>query len=229
MSHRKRILVFHRNSLFRDCLASFLSKDRGYDARAIDHGASDQIDELLRFTADLLILDLSLPDSMAVDLTRAIRDGGLETKILILVPDQQERLVECISEGAHGCILERSTLDELEHAMAKISGGEIYCCPEIMGTVFAELARYSGLNVPQQSPVPKERRLTAREQEILHLLDRRMSNKEIASTLKVSLFTVKNHVRSILEKLNVDSRIDAPEVARRDYNLGGSSTSYRAR
>ncbi len=139
MSHPKRILVFHRNSLFRDCLASFLAKDRGHDAQAIDHSESDQVGELLRFTADTLILDLSLPDNMAVDITRAIKDGGLNTRILILVPDNHERLVECIAEGAHGCILERSTLDELEHAMAKISSGEIYCCPEIMGTVFAEL------------------------------------------------------------------------------------------
>jgi DNA-binding NarL/FixJ family response regulator len=229
MSHPKRILVFHRNSLFRDCLASFLAKDRGYDARAIDHGESDQVEELLRFTADILILDLSLPDNMAVDITRAIKDGGLDTRILILVPDKHEQLVECIAEGAHGCILERSTLDELEHAMAKISGGEIYCCPEIMGTVFTELARYSGLQVPKESAIPKERRLTAREQEILHLLDKRMSNKEIAAALNVSLFTVKNHVRSILDKLNVDSRIDAPDVARRDYNLGRASSPFRAR
>ena len=212
MSHPKRILVFHRNSLFRDCLASFLAKDRGYDAQAIDHSASDQVDELLRFTADMLILDLGLPDNMAVDITRAIKDGGLDTKILMLVPEKHERLVECIAEGAHGCILERSTLDELEHAMSKITSGEIYCCPEIMGTVFAELARYSGLKIPQESTIPKERRLTAREQEILHLLDKRMSNKEIASTLNVSLFTVKNHVRSILDKLNVDNRIELPRL-----------------
>jgi DNA-binding NarL/FixJ family response regulator len=229
MNHRKRILVFHRNSLFRDCIASFLSKDWDCDAQAIDHGESDQVEELLRFSADMLILDLSLPDNMAVDITRAVKDGKLETKILILVPENHERLVECIAEGAHGCILERSTLDELEHAMAKISGGEIYCCPAIMGTVFAELARYSGLKVPKESVIPKERRLTAREQEILHLLDRRMSNKEIASTLNVSLFTVKNHVRSILDKLKVDSRVDAAEVARRDYNLGRSSSAFRAR
>lgn len=229
MSHRKRILVFHRNSLFRECLASFLSKDRGLDAQAIDHSSTDQVSELLQASADMLIVDLSLPDNMALEITRAIKDGHLDSKILILVPDNHEHLVECIAEGAHGCVLERSRLDELEHAMAKIGGGEIYCCPEIMGTVFAELARYSGLKVPKETAIPKERRLTAREQEILHLLDKRMSNKEIASTLKVSLFTVKNHVRSILEKLNVDNRIDAPEVARREYNLGRPSASFRAR
>jgi DNA-binding NarL/FixJ family response regulator len=229
MSHRKRILVFHRNSLFRDCLASFLTKDRGYDAEAIDHWKSDQADELLRFTADLLILDLGLPDNMSIDLIRAIKDGGLDTKVLILVPEQRERLVECIAEGAHGCILERSTLDELEHALAKIDGGEIYCCPEILGTVFAELAKYSGLKLSQESTIPKERRLTAREQEIVHLLDKRMSNKQIAAALNVSLFTVKNHVRSILEKLNVDNRIDAPEVAKRDYNLPRAGSAFRAR
>lgn len=229
MNQPKRILVFHRNSLFRDCLASFLSKD-GYEAQAVDHSRTDQVDELLRFTAEMLILDLSLPDNMAVDITRAVKDAGLETKILILVPDHQEQLVECIAEGASGCILEQASISDLEHALDKINRGEIYCCPEIMGTVFSELARFSGVKIPKEAALPKERRLTAREQEVLHLLDQRMSNKEIASALNVSLFTVKNHVRNILEKLNVESRIDAADVARQESLIRRSPLSnYRAR
>jgi two-component system NarL family response regulator len=229
MNHPKRILVFHRNSLFRDCLASFLTKD-GYEAQAVDHSKTDQVKELLRFTAEVLILDLSLPDNMAVDITRAVKDGELETKILILVPDHHEHLVECIAEGANGCILEQASLAELTLALKKVSAGEIYCCPEIMGTVFNELARFSGVKIPKDPSLPKERRLTAREQEILHLLDRRMSNKEIASALNVSLFTVKNHVRNILEKLNVETRIDAAEVARQESLIRRSPfSSYRAR
>lgn len=229
MSELKRILVLHRNGLFRDCLASFLSKDRGYETRAIDHGETDQVDELLALTADILILDLALPDRMAVDITRAIKDCQLGVKVLILVPDDHSRLVECIAEGVQGCIMEGSTLDDLEHAMTKIVNGEIYCCPEIMGTVFAELAHYSGIAAPKQLSIPKERRLTTREEQVLHLLDKRMSNKEIASELSVSLFTVKNHVRSILDKLNVDNRIDAPEVARREYGISPDNAAFRAR
>ena len=68
--------------------------------------------------------------------------------------------------------------------------------------------------MPENPPANSITRLTAREQEVLQLLSKRMSNKEIAKELCVSLFTVKNHVHNILDKLEVDSRGEAVDVAR---------------
>ncbi|QEG42524.1 response regulator transcription factor [Roseimaritima ulvae] len=214
MSDNKQILVFHRNGLFRDCLASFLARDGGYVAKSIDHMESDDALELLRDAADVLLLDLNLPDNMAVDIARAIRDQNSATKVIVLVPDDHDRLVECIAAGVHGCVLERSSLDDLRDAIRQVLQGETFCSPDIVATMFAEFARIA--TIPTLPPSePKERRLTSREQEVLALVAKRKSNKEIASVLCVSLFTVKNHVHNILEKLNVESRQEAVEIARK--------------
>ena len=223
MSNRKRLLVFHRNCLFRDCLASFLAIDRGYDAVSIDHLQSDQVDELLHDSADVLLLDLNLPDGMAVEIARAIKDGQLDTKVIILVPDDHHRLVECIAAGAHGCVLERSPLEDLDAAITKVLRGETFCSADIVATMFAELAGFTKIPATSTANGPKERRLTVREQEVLELLDKRKSNKQIASELSVSLFTVKNHVHNILEKLNVENRLEAVEIARQQKKLSRSS------
>lgn len=214
MSDDKRILVFHQNGLFRDCLVSFLTRDGGYQAESIDHMQSDDASELLQDTADLLLLDLNLPDNMAVQIAEASRDQALKAKVLILVPDDHDRLVECIAAGAHGCVLERSSLDDLRDAIRQVLQGETFCSPDIVATMFAEFARIA--TIPSLRPSEaKERRLTSREQEVLALVAKRKSNKEIASALCVSLFTVKNHVHNILEKLNVESRQEAVEIARK--------------
>jgi DNA-binding NarL/FixJ family response regulator len=225
MSNRRHLLVFHRNCLFRDCLASFLTHNRDFEASSVDHMRSDQVDDLLRDTADVLLLDLNLPDNMAVEIAQAVKDGQLDTKVIILVPDDHDRLIECIAAGAHGCVLERSSLEDLEVAITKVLGGETFCSADIVSTMFAELARFTKTPVWQPPSEPKERRLTAREQDVLDLLDRRKSNKQIASELCVSLFTVKNHVHNILEKLNVESRLEAVDIARQQNKLSRSSSS----
>lgn len=214
MHDNLRVLVFHRNCLFRDCLARFLKLDRGYRATGVDHLNSDDAKVLLEDTADVLLIDLNLPDNMAVDLARAVREDGLDCKVIILVPEEHDRLVECIAAGVHGCVLEQSSLDELRSAIAKVRSGETFCSPDIVATMFAEFARIASFSAPRP-PEPKERRLTVREQEVIGLIAKRKSNKEIAAALCVSLFTVKNHVHNILEKLNVESRQEAAEIARR--------------
>lgn len=211
-----RILVFHRNQLFRDCLTAFLHAQLGYEALAVDHSETELADGLLREHADLLLLDLDLPDGLAVEITRAVHDRDLATKVIVLVPDGHDRLVECIAAGTDGCVQERSSLDELRSAIARVLQGETFCSPDIVATMFSELARFTRKAEPRawtkDDAVP---RLTAREQDILELLSERKSNKEIAQELCVSLFTVKNHVHNILEKLQVGSRVEAVEFARR--------------
>ena len=86
--------------------------------------------------------------------------------------------------------------------------------------MFEEIARFAKTPKWQPPTEPKERRLTPREQEVLEQLNERKSNKEIASKLSVSLFTVKNHVRNILDKLNAENRMEAVDLARQQQKLG---------
>ena len=214
MSEQRRLLVFHRNCLFRDCLAEFLSNGGQFDAESVDHSHSESPKDLIGDDCAMVLIDLNLPDGLCVEITRAVRLRGDSTKVIALVPDRHDLLVDCIAAGAHGCVLEKSPLDDLKSAIAKVLDGENFCSAEIVGTMFAQLAKYGAEPQWQEPPKTSLTRLTAREQEVLQLLSQRMSNKEIAKELCVSLFTVKNHVHNILDKLEVDSRVEAVDVAR---------------
>ncbi|TWU39735.1 Transcriptional regulatory protein DegU [Novipirellula artificiosorum] len=217
-------MVFHRNCLFRDCLSNFLSSLADYEAVSIDHGTTDKVDQFLRDPNDLILLDLNLPDSLAVEIVRAVKERQDNTKVIVLVPDEHDQLVECIAAGVHGCVLERSPLNDLQAAIQDVLAGQTYCSTDIVATMFAELARFAS-KTAEQPVESKGCRLTVREQEVLDLLSKRKSNKQIASELSVSLFTVKNHVHNLLEKLNVDNRVEAVEMARQQNRLSARSVS----
>jgi len=215
MSEPYRLLVFHRNCLFRDCLVELLAHQGKFDATSVDHTVSDAAKKLLVEPCDLVLLDLNLPDNLAVGIARELQQLGTATKVVVLVPDEHDTLVECIAAGAHGCVLERSSLKELDSAIEKVLAGETFCSTEIVSTMFAQLAKM-GVEQPWcPASASSITRLTVREQEVLDLLAKRMSNKQIAKELCVSLFTVKNHVHNILEKLEVESRVEAVDAARR--------------
>lgn len=215
MDKRKRFVVFHRNRLFRDCLKTYLQSNARTDVTSFDHTCVDPVDQLREKSTDVVLLDLNLPNDLALHVSRAVSRGESATKIIVLVPDDHDRLAECIASGAHGCVLERSSLEDLDAAIERVLGGELFCSPEIVATMFAEVSRLTRTPSWHLSDGERKKRLTNREQQVLELLSERKSNKEIASALSVSLFTVKNHVHNILEKLDVESRVEAVDFARK--------------
>ena len=110
--------------------------------------------EWLAEIADVLILDLNLPDNLAIQIAEGVKASGLGTRVLILVPDDHKSVVECIAAGAHGCVLERSSLQDLDTAIRRVLSGEMFCSPEIMESVFSELSRIGKIQA-KQPKVPK--------------------------------------------------------------------------
>jgi len=207
-----RLKIIHRNRLFRECLESVLAEDQGFDVQSVDHADPDALASFDQEESGVFLIDLNLPDELAVELTQRIRGRMDRAKILLLAyASSQNCLVECIAAGAHGCILETSSLEELETAVGKVFGGETFCSQEIVQTMFDRLA--------QTAPgAPWRRRaesidLTPRELEVVGLISDRLSNKEIARELCLSVYTVKNHVHNIVEKLQVQDRHEAVEYA----------------
>ncbi len=209
----KRILVFHRNCLFRDCLAKYLESIGTFEVNALPHEHAEHPAELISSGTDVILLDVNLPDRIALRLLEKIRPAYPHIKVVLLVPDDHHSLLECLAAGIHGCVLERSSLEELHRAITDVVSGKSVCCSDFAQLLFSEVTRF-GQVFSWKIPAASETcRLTSRELEVLELIAMRKRNKEIAKELSVSLFTVKNHVHNILEKLHVGSRVEAVEAA----------------
>ena len=162
--------------------------------------------------ADVLVIDLNDPGEAANELVRGTRKRCPEVKIVILgMCDADSAILECIEAGAGACVSKESSLDELCHVIGRVLAGEAVYSPQIAYSMFARLAELSRERARSERVEALE--LTPREMEILQLIAESLSNRRIAERLSLSVFTVKNHVHHILEKLQVQDRREAVEHA----------------
>jgi DNA-binding NarL/FixJ family response regulator len=211
MAEGIQLLIVHRNRLFRECLASVLNESGDLDVSELDHADPEHRQRLKADPANVLLVDSSLPDAPA-DLIRHVQTHAPRTKIVLLVHAvSQDNLMECIAAGVHGCILEDASLGQLRSGIERVMAGESFCSPELVHVLFERLSQTSRRSRWQMHA--KSVGLTPRELEIVYLISRRLSNKQIAKRLSVSLYTIKNHVHNIIEKLQVSDRFAAVEYA----------------
>ena len=166
---------------------------------------------------DVVLMDIRMPRSSGIEACRAMKEVVPSAKIVILtISDEEEDLFEAIRAGASGYLLKDIPLDEVAETVRAVHGGQSLINPSMAGKLlheFATLARRDELERVEQIPAP---RLTDREMQVLKLVARGMNNRDIGKELFISDNTVKNHVRNILEKLQIHSRMEAVMVAVRD-------------
>ena len=166
---------------------------------------------------DVVLMDIRMPRSSGIDACRAMKEVAPSAKIVMLtISDEEEDLFEAIRAGASGYLLKDLPLDEVAETVRAVYGGQSLINPSMAGkllTEFATLAKRDGEERVQPVPAP---RLTDREMQVLKLVARGMNNRDIAKELFISENTVKNHVRNILEKLQIHSRMEAVMVAVRE-------------
>jgi len=166
---------------------------------------------------DVVLMDVRMPRRGGLEACRAIKDVCPSARIIILtMSDEEEDLFEAIRAGASGYLLKDIPLDQVAEAVRAVHGGQSLISPPMAGKLlseFAALAKRAADDRPEQVPAPK---LTDREMQVLKLVARGMNNRDIAKELFISDNTVKNHVRNILEKLQIHSRMEAVMVAVRE-------------
>ena len=224
MKDSLRLAVVHRHRLFRECLTSALSDDEWLHVVDLDHTAKGYLEVLEEPPPDVVVIDLDLSDRLALDLTRHIRERIESARVIVLASaDCEELVVDCIEAGAQGCFWDESSVEDLRCAVRRVAEGETFYSPQVVQTVFEKLAR-SGRELRWRERLESVS-LTRRELDVLNLIAERLSNKEIAKRLCVSLYTVKNHVHNIVEKLRVENRFEAVDYARSRHWLHASRTS----
>ena len=212
-----RTLIVDDHALFRRGLEIVLVTEPDIEVVGQAGDGAEAIDKASEFVPDVVLMDVKMPRSSGIEACRAIKAAVPSAKIIILtMSDEEEDLFEAIRAGASGYLLKDIPLDDLAEAVRSVHGGQSLISPSMAGkllTEFATLAKREAEEPPQQVPAPK---LTDREMQVLKLVARGMNNRDIAKELFISDNTVKNHVRNILEKLQIHSRMEAVMVAVRE-------------
>ncbi|HHY71319.1 MAG TPA: response regulator transcription factor [Thermoanaerobacterales bacterium] len=199
--------------LMRKGLRKILEMEEDIEVIGEADDGSEAIEQVLDKKPQVLLLDINMPRMNGIEVTKTLKKKGVDTQIVILtVYDDREYLLELIKLGISGYVLKDIEPQGLIEAVRSANRGETYIQPNLTRALVAEYNRLT-------QPVPGHgvrKNLTVREKEVLAHIAEGMSNGEISHKLGISEKTVKNHVSSILRKLNLMDRTQAAVFAIRN-------------
>jgi DNA-binding NarL/FixJ family response regulator len=212
-----RALIVDDHALFRRGLEMVLAAEDDIELVGEASDGAEAVEKAAESLPDVVLMDIRMPKSSGIEACRAMKEAAPSSKIVMLtISDEEEDLFEAIRAGASGYLLKDIPLDEVAEVVRAVHGGQSLINPSMAAkllTEFATLAKRDDEERAQQVPAPK---LTDREMQVLKLVARGMNNRDIAKELFISENTVKNHVRNILEKLQIHSRMEAVMIAVRE-------------
>jgi len=213
MAEPIRVVVVDDQELFRRGLAMLLGTEEGI---AVVGQASDG-DEGAAVAAnaapDVVLLDVRMPRRSGIEACQSIKEAVPAAKIVMLtVSDEEADLYEAVKSGASGYLLKDASIEEVAQAVRVVADGQSLISPSMAVKLIDE---FKQLSRPERGAVPGLR-LTDRELEVLRLVANGLNNRDVAAQLFISPNTVKNHVRNILEKLQLHSRMEAVMYAVRE-------------
>ena len=211
-----RVLVVDDQELFRGGLTMILGTDPGIEVVGQAGDGLEGTTLAAALAPDVVLLDVRMPKRSGIEACVAIKETVPSAKIIMLtVSDEEADLYEAVKSGASGYLLKDSSIDEVTQAVRVVADGQSLISPSMAVKLIDEFKQMSRPDRDQVSPL----RLTERELEVLRLVATGMNNREIARQLFISENTVKNHVRNILEKLHLHSRMEAVVYAVREKLL----------
>jgi DNA-binding NarL/FixJ family response regulator len=211
-----RVAVVDDQELFRRGLTMLLGVEDDIDVVG-EAGDGIAATELAATTVpDVILMDVRMPKRSGIEACVAIKEAAPTARIIMLtVSDEEADLYDAVKNGASGYLLKDSSIDEVAQAIRVVADGQSLISPSMAIKLLDEFKQMSRSD-RQQVPTP---RLTERELEVLKLVAQGLNNREIAKRLFISENTVKNHVRNILEKLQLHSRMEAVMYAVREKLL----------
>lgn len=160
---------------------------------------------------DVVLMDIAMPVLNGIDASKRIMAINSDIKIIMLTSiDEKETVLNAFASGAKAYAMKNINIDKLEGIIKMVMNNEVWIAPEIAHYI---LDVFSGMEQIESVKPVNDFKLTNREKEILSLISKGMSNKDIANKLIISLYTVKNHVKSIIQKLAVEDRTQAVILA----------------
>jgi two-component system NarL family response regulator len=213
-----RVLIADDQALFRRGLFVVLGTEDDIEVVAEAENGEQAVARAAELAPDVVLMDVRMPKVSGIEAAAQISALLPTTKILMLtVSDEEDDLYEAIKSGANGYLLKEISVEEVAEAIRAVVLGQSLISPSMASKLlneFNSLARRAAQQ--EQLPTPV---LTSRELEVLKLVAKGMSNRDVAEELFISENTVKNHVRNILEKLHLHSRMEAVMYAVRQHLL----------
>ena len=216
-----RVCLCSAVGLYREGLAEGLRRYEKLDVVGVLGDGGDALSRLGELRPQVILLDSTIDESRLFlqEIVREVPDS--RTVALALA---ESEIVSWAEAGAWSYVTRDASIAELVDAAVSAVRGEVRCSPRVAGSLFRRVSRLAAA----AETAPAYTHLTAREREIVELIDEGLSNKEIAARLFIELATVKNHVHNILEKLNVARRGEAAAKVRAERNGRRTRSSWSA-
>jgi DNA-binding NarL/FixJ family response regulator len=213
-----RVLVVDDHALFRRGLQMVLEQEEDIEVVGEAGDGAEAVERAADSMPDIVLMDVRMPKRGGIDACTAIKDAVPSAKIIMLtISDEEADLYDAIKAGASGYLLKEISIEEVAAAIRAVNEGQSLISPSMASKLLTEFASMiKRTDDRQQVPTP---RLTDREMEVLKLVAKGLNNRDIAKQLFISENTVKNHIRNILEKLQLHSRMEAVVYAVREKLL----------
>jgi len=204
-------MVVDDHPMWRDGVARDLT-EAGFSVVATAANGTEALTRGAAVRPRVVVLDLQIPAPSGVEVTARLIEADPTVRVLILsASGEQVDVLEAVKAGATGYLVKSTCRDELVAAVARVAAGDAVFTPGLAGLVLGEYRRLS--DAPDSSADPETPRLTERETEVLRLVAKGLSYKQIAERLVLSHRTVQNHVQNTLRKLQLHNRVQLVRYA----------------
>lgn len=203
------VMIVDDHPIWRDGVARDLG-ERGFDVRATAQDAASAVRIAATVRPDVVLMDLNLGRTSGVDATREITTQLPDTRVLVLsASGEHSDVLEAIKAGASGYLVKSASAQELVDAVHRTAEGDPVFTPGLAGLVLGEYRRMA----EEPSGADAAPRLTERETDVLRLVAKGLTSRQIAAKLVISHRTVENHVQSTLRKLQLHNRVELARYA----------------
>ncbi len=212
MNHSSvRIAIADDNEQYRNTLREVLEFEPDLKVVALWGHGKEVLGKIEDVLPDILLLDIHMPHMNGIETTKQLQNRTTKTRVIILTMyDDAGYVLETLKSGAAGYLVKDGSSDEIIHAIREVAAGRAIIHPQVAKTIIDQFQDTVELSDTWQSV------LTPREMEVLQQLAFGKTNEEVADVLHITVKTVKNHVSSILSKLEVTDRTQAVLVAMRE-------------
>jgi two-component system NarL family response regulator len=213
-----RVLIVDDHALFRRGLVMVLEQEKDIDLVGEAGDGAEAVNIAQDTMPDVVLMDVRMPRRGGIEATSQIKALAPHIKILMLtISDEEADLYDAIKAGASGYLLKEISIEEVANAIRQVYAGQSMISPSMASKLLTEFATM--VKKTDEKPAAAQPRLTEREMEVLRLVAKGRNNRDIAKELFISENTVKNHIRNILEKLHLHSRMQAVVYAVREKLL----------